>query len=323
MRDDPRTFSSADGTTGRLRVPGGLIHPGNWETLATLAELGDHRLHLTSRGNLQVRGISDTAAFRERAAAAGFGAGPSVIASPLARLSSLISTLTASLADTSASPRLLVGIDDGSGDILAQSPDLALQLSGEKARLIQAGEFIGETTDPAAIIAEITRLAPLVSPADASQVPLTGAEQPPVGWLPAADGTVTLGAGLRFGVLEAKVARMLDVIGVESTLTSWRTVLIHDLSESVAEQAVRVLAPLGLIFDANSPWLRVSACIGSPACLHGLSDVRADAGQVAGSGLDGRLHFVGCARNCGRPRQGHTLYQATGDGEYEVVEPVG
>lgn len=321
MHDYPRTFLSADGLTGRLHLPGGVVRPGAWAGLADLAELGDAKLHVTSRGNLQVRGIRDGAAFRELAAAAGIYVGPSIIASPLARLDSLIDALSTRLAATTASSRVLVGIDDGSGDVLAQAPDLGLQLTPGGARLIQAGELVGEDTAVESALAEITRLAPTVSPVPATRVQAGAPEHPPVGWLPADDGTVALGAGLRLGVIEARVARMLDVIGVAVTVTPGRTLVIHDLSESVAEQVVRVLAPLGLIFDANSPWLRISACIGAPACAQAVSDVRADAGQAADAGMPGRLHFAGCARGCGRPRHGHTLYQATGDGEYEVLEP--
>lgn len=322
MHDYPLTFSSADGTTGRLRLPGGRVRSGGWEALVGLAELGDGRLHLTSRGNLQVRGIGDAAAFREQAMTAGMGPGPAVIASPLSRLDSLVESLTASLPGTTASPRLVLGIDDGSGDILAESPDLGLQLVGAGARLITRGQLTGEVAETEQILAHIADKAPTLAPTAPAPTAAPGTGQlPPVGWLPADDGTVTLGAGLRFGVLDAKVASMLDVIGVETTVTPWRSLLIHGLSESIAEQVVRVLAPLGLLFDASSPLLRISACVGAPACHHGLSDTRADALQAAAAGTPGRIHFVGCARNCGRPRQGHTLYQATGDGEYDVLEP--
>ena len=51
-------------------------------------------------------------------------------------------------------------------------------------------------------------------------------------------------------------------------ITPWRSVLICDLDEGVADAALRVLAPLGLVFDETSPWLDVSACTGSPGCAH-------------------------------------------------------
>ena len=38
-------------------------------------------------------------------------------------------------------------------------------------------------------------------------------------------------------------------------VTPWRSVLVCDLDEGVADVALRVLAPLGLVFDEDSPWL--------------------------------------------------------------------
>ena len=77
-----------------------------------------------------------------------------------------------------------------------------------------------------------------------------------------------------------------------------------------------MLAPLGLVFDENSPWLTVSACTGSPGCAHSVADVRADAERAlsADSSVAGvHRHFVGCERACGSPPAGDVLV-ATGDG---------
>jgi precorrin-3B synthase len=84
-----------------------------------------------------------------------------------------------------------------------------------------------------------------------------------------------------------------------------------------------VLAPMGLVFDENSPWLTVSACTGSPGCEHSAADVRSDAAAAvaecrrpSGSGDEhsaGHRHFVGCERACGSPAAGEVLV-ATGDG---------
>ena len=78
-----------------------------------------------------------------------------------------------------------------------------------------------------------------------------------------------------------------------------------------------MLAPLGLVFDENSPWLTVSACTGSPGCVHSIADVRADAAHSLSHDLpDSRRvhrHFVGCERACGSPPAGEVLV-ATGDG---------
>ncbi|HEX9832482.1 MAG TPA: precorrin-3B synthase, partial [Mycobacterium sp.] len=96
-------------------------------------------------------------------------------------------------------------------------------------------------------------------------------------------------------------------------ITPWRSVLIFDLDEEVADVALRVLAPMGLVFDENSPWLSISACTGSPGCEHSASDVRSDAAAAIDEQVARHRHFVGCERACGSPPAGDVLV-ATGDG---------
>ncbi|HEY6648653.1 MAG TPA: precorrin-3B synthase, partial [Mycobacterium sp.] len=135
----------------------------------------------------------------------------------------------------------------------------------------------------------------------------------PVGWLPQDDGRVALGAAVPLGVLQARVAEFLAAINAPMAITPWRSVLVFDLEEGVADVALRVLAPMGLVFDENSPWLSVSACTGSPGCEHSAADVRADATAALDDPADGHRHFVGCERACGSPAVGEVLI-ATGDG---------
>ena len=112
------------------------------------------------------------------------------------------------------------------------------------------------------------------------------------------------------GVLPARVAEYLAAIGAPLVITPWRSVLICDLDDGVAEAALRVLAPMGLVFDESSPWLSVSACTGSPGCEHSAADVRADAAAAVedpGNPGQGHRHFVGCERACGSPPTGAVL----------------
>jgi precorrin-3B synthase len=83
---------------------------------------------------------------------------------------------------------------------------------------------------------------------------------------------------------------------------------------------VRVLAPMGLVFDADSSWAQVTACAGRPGCGSALADVRADAADAVAHGTlptHGRQHWVGCHRACGRPRDA-ALIEATPQG-YQVT----
>ncbi len=148
-------------------------------------------------------------------------------------------------------------------------------------------------------------------------------------------GLVSLGAAVPLGVLPARTAEFLAAIEAPLVVTPWRSVLVCDLTEAIADTALRVLAPMGLVFDAGSRWLSVSACTGSPGCAKSRADVRADAAAVVAGGpihLDGggvegpavnevrRLHLVGCERACGNPHDGRLLI-ATGSGYRPEPDP--
>ena len=83
------------------------------------------------------------------------------------------------------------------------------------------------------------------------------ATRTPVGWIGQDDGRVALGAAVPMGVLPARVAEYLAAIEAPLVVTPWRSILICDLDEAVADTALRVLAPMGLVFDENSPWAAV------------------------------------------------------------------
>jgi len=72
-----QTHAAADGALARVRVPGGLLTAEQLRVLAAAArELGDDGLELTSRGNVQLRGLDeeDVPGLGERLAAAGIRA---------------------------------------------------------------------------------------------------------------------------------------------------------------------------------------------------------------------------------------------------------
>ncbi|MFB7287621.1 precorrin-3B synthase [Actinacidiphila glaucinigra] len=143
-----RLHAADDGALARIRIPGGLLTVRQAEAPATAADrLGDGRIDLTSRGNLQVRGLRDPGAGTELAALLGeAGLLPSwaherarnLLASPLAGLDGrgngdlrgwireADALLCARPAAAGLSGRFLFALDDGRGDTAALGADVTL-----------------------------------------------------------------------------------------------------------------------------------------------------------------------------------------------------
>jgi precorrin-3B synthase len=145
---------AADGGLARVRLPGGLVSGPQLATLAAAADaLGDGRLELTSRGNVQIRALAPGASrgLGERLAAAGLLPSAThervrnIVASPLAGidndndLTALIRDLDCALCSTARlaelSGRFLFALDDGRGDVASLGADVTMTVSGSQARL--------------------------------------------------------------------------------------------------------------------------------------------------------------------------------------------
>ncbi|MEV5161435.1 cobalamin biosynthesis protein CobG [Streptomyces sp. NPDC053728] len=155
-----RLHRADDGALARVRIPGGVLTPHQAVVLGRAAgHFGDGELHLTSRGNVQLRGLApecgaELAALLDRA-----GLLPSarhervrnVVASPLSGLDGLGSAdvgpwlaeldrlLCGSDRTTALSGRFLFALDDGRGDVDALGADLALLGHGDGSALLRVG----------------------------------------------------------------------------------------------------------------------------------------------------------------------------------------
>ncbi|GAA3210920.1 precorrin-3B synthase [Actinocorallia longicatena] len=153
---------AADGALARVRLPGGAIGGDQIAALAEAArDLGSGMIELTSRGNLQVRGLRDGCSdeLAERLSAAGLlpsrthERARNIMASPLSGLDGLgaadVRSLVPALDEglcarpvlAGLSGRFLFALDDGRGDVVPRfRADLgARAVSGDRYEVLVAG----------------------------------------------------------------------------------------------------------------------------------------------------------------------------------------
>ncbi|MGZ4774261.1 MAG: precorrin-3B synthase [Oryzihumus sp.] len=162
-----RLHHADDGSVARIRIPGGLLSADQMDEIVCAAtELGDGSLEVTSRGNLQVRGLAPSCGgdLADRLYAVGLlpsvahDRARNVLLSPLSGLDGRgLSDLTPAVGDydeilrgTTAlaelSGRFLVAFDDGRHDVAALDADVTLVARAERVtELLLAGLPTGLT----------------------------------------------------------------------------------------------------------------------------------------------------------------------------------
>jgi precorrin-3B synthase len=270
----------------RIRLSGGRLTAAQLVALAhTSAAFGSAALELTGRGNLLIPGVTDAEAVAAAVAEAGLlpSSNCTIVASPLSGrvggvadvrtwVTELDAAIRAEPVLAQLPDRFLFSVDDGRDDVSGLGADVGVHVVDDHAALVLAGRDTGvrltahEVVDTMIAVAvrfvEVRGQALRVSElADPSGL-WPGAElgdgfrrvtRPPVGWIGQDDGRVALGAAVPLGVLPARVAEYLAAIEAPLIITPWRSILVCDVDEVVADTALRVLAPLGLVFDENSP----------------------------------------------------------------------
>ncbi|MEV7283372.1 cobalamin biosynthesis protein CobG [Streptomyces sp. NPDC093252] len=155
-----RLHPADDGALARVRIPGGVLTLPQAEALADAAgRLGDGDLHLTSRGNVQLRGLADGCGAELAALLDAAGLLPSsahervrnVVASPLSGLdgrgftgvrpwlTALDAQVCASGPARELSGRFLFALDDGRGDVAGLGADVTLRAAADGGAVLWAG----------------------------------------------------------------------------------------------------------------------------------------------------------------------------------------
>ncbi len=298
-----RVHDAVDGGLVRVRVPGGYLTSRQVRALAQAsASFGDGNLDLTSRGNVQLRGLRTSDGLGDLLADAGLlpsethDTARNVVASPLRGLRDVVAEVDTGIQSLEPLPgRFLIGV--GGPDVLSVRPDLALVddrllVDGRDAGPGTVGTLLEAAAHFLAIrttewrVRELTWDRPLGPAVEAG---------PPVALGAHGDRVVALPP---LGRLAADVLERLARHDLQ--LTPWRTVVVPTSADTT-----------GLVTDPASPWVGVSACAGL-ACANALADVRSDAAADLGPGPR-PLHWSGCDRHCGAPT-GAVIRTATAEG---------
>ncbi|APT82616.1 cobalamin biosynthesis protein CobG [Corynebacterium ammoniagenes] len=257
----PIISTHSDSTALRLFPAGGITSSQDWLELAETARaFADANVYLTAHSTVELRNITQLDQAVERLSATSLHTSSCrVVASPLnARARQLAHSIGTAVPD-SAAENLVVGVDAGDGTIESQGLDVCVYLaeSSSEVRVSTAEQELSTTiTEAPQAVAQLLHKLGSNNDAELFDATLPTTELP-IGWLAEhmPEGRVELGVGLYQGVMHADIAELVGRMEVPVTITPWKGLIFHDLAEADAEVVVRVLAPRGLIFDVNSPFL--------------------------------------------------------------------
>lgn len=336
-----RLHAAADGGLARVRLPGGRLTAPQLRVLAAGARLGNGLAELTSRGNLQLRGLPDDAAGPLAALLTGTGLLPSprhdrarnILASPLAgpRTDALVLALDRGLCarpDLAALPgRFLFAVEDGTGHALTPRADVTLVSGGlllagcattlpatPEAALDAASAFVALAGGAAWRIAELDDGPARVAAACGGRL-TAGAAPSPRPLVPGADEDA-LTALVPLGRLDADVLDALAGLAPELRVGTGRTVTLR----SPAAAAEAALRELGLVLDPASGWVGMTTCAGEGRCPRARADVAALAATRAAERRAGAAaeHWSACERRCGERAEHRITVSFTPDGREEA-----
>ncbi|MGF6432163.1 precorrin-3B synthase [Bradyrhizobium sp. Pha-3] len=339
-----RPMLSGDGLVVRVRPRAGWLDAAQGARIAELAaRYGNGLIDLTSRANLQIRGVSDEAYPSLVDGLAELGlldtdsnteARRNILVTPFWTAAdetrSLATELEQVLASASLDPPTKFGfaIDDGDARMLARaSADIRIErdrnggllvradgaqrgLSVRRSEAVQAALALAEWfVASGGARGEKKRMAAhLVGGASIPET-LRGDAEPVARSADPAPGLYPTGAmvGVAFGQMPHQTLSDLAGSAPALRMTPWRMMLVEGMREM----------PRGadLVTDAGDPRLRVVACSGAPRCGEAHADTRILASALARHiPPDARLHVSGCAKGCAHSGSTDVTLVATADG---------
>lgn len=323
-----RPMLSGDGLVVRVRPFGGRLEAAQTAGLAELAgRHGNGMIDVTSRANLQIRGVSEQS---HRSLLDGLAqlvlldpdaeieARRNILVTPFWSSGDETQALAAELEEALAESGLALptkfgfAIDDGRSRVLAgDSADIRIERDRAGRLLVRAdgarlGRSVarGQAVSTALALASWFiisggarngrgRMAALIASGAALPQSLRGETEPAPVMAAARPGQYPQGAmvGVAFGQMLHTTLHEFAGCGHALRVTPWRMVL----SEGKREMP----SGAGLITEPFDPALRVIACSGAPRCREAHADTRALAAALAPRiAADARLHVSGCGKGC-------------------------
>lgn len=339
-----RPMQSGDGLVVRVRPFGGRLEAAQVAGLAELAErYGNGLIDVTSRANLQIRGLSEQghrrlldglALLRLLDPDSDIEARRNILVTPFwnsgDETQALAAELEEALADSALDLPTKFGfaIDDGKSRVLAgDSADVRIERDRDGRLVVRAdGARLsrsvarGEAVSTALALASWFissggakggrgRMAAHIAAGAELPQSLSGETEPAPVMAASRPGHYPHGAlvGIAFGQMLHTTLHQFSGCGHALRMTPWRMVL----SEGKREMP----SGAGLITEPYDPALRVIACSGAPRCREAHADTRALASALAPRiALDTRLHVSGCAKGCARSGASAVTLVATSAG---------
>lgn len=344
-----RPMQSGDGLVVRIRPHGGRLAALQASGIADLAgRYGNGLIDLTSRANLQIRGVSDHGYLPVIDGLAGLGlldadseteARRNLLVTPFWSEDDdtqfLASELELGLASTPLDLPTKFGfaVDDGEERVLTgASADVRIERDLAGGLLVRAdgagrGRSVtrSEAVPVALAIAEWfaasagakggrQRMAARISSGARLPDALRGDAEPAHRAVDPRPGLYAPGAvvGVAFGQVPYQTLSRLSARAKALRLTPWRMLLAEGMREMPLDT--------DLITRPDDPALRVIACSGAPRCREAHADTRALASALAPHiPIDARLHVSGCAKGCAHSGPTAITLVATDDG-FDLVQ---
>ena len=339
-----RPMLSGDGLVVRVRPHGGRLEAKQAAGIAELAaRYGNGLIDVTSRANLQIRGVTDAAHLALLDGLAQLGLLDSdpeaesrrnILVTPFWNAGDdtclLADELERVLADSALDLPTKFGfaIDSGQGRVLAgASADIRIERDRAGGLLVRAdgagpGRSVtrGGAVDAALALAKWFvasggakggrgRMATHIAAGATLPDALRGDAEPAAVADAPRPGLYPQGAmvGVAFGQMPHSVLHHLAACAPALRMTPWRMILAEGMHEMPGDA--------DLITEADDPALRVIACSGAPRCGEAHADTRALAAVLAPHiAPDAKLHVSGCAKGCAHSGSATITLVATRDG---------